>query len=281
MFPALAEVSWRQLLTHTAGTSQHGFADFYQGDAIPSLIDSVEGRLPRYDKPIEFLFAPGSDWKYSGGGYVIVQMALEDLTGLPLHALAQQKIFGPLAMQHTTMINPENPAFRRTWRWFTIARAGRFATGFRSRRRSRLPVCGRPARSRALRHCHQRALHGETVGSVTPAIARSMTDIFSLQYVGGMGMPFFRGFGFGNTDWFRHDGSNTGVNSDLFAAMEGGYGFVLMGNGDDDNTGPVFANARRTIIDAMGVGGPPSYRGYCRGPRKAGRNSGCIQGAAL
>ena len=79
-----------------------------------------------------------------------------------------------------------------------------------------------------------------------------MTDIISLEYVGGMGTPFFRGFGLGNTEWFRHDGSNTGVNSDLFASMDGGYGLVLMGNGDDDNTGPVFADLRREIIGAMG-----------------------------
>ena len=64
-------------------------------------------------------------------------------------------------------------------------------------------------------------------------------------------MPFFRGFGFGNTDWFRHDGSNTGVNSDFMASMDGGYGFVIMGNGDDANTEPVFAMLRNRIIDGM------------------------------
>lgn len=277
--PGAAEVSWRQLLTHTAGTSQHGFADFYQGDAVPSLIDSVEGRLPRYDKPIEFLFAPGSDWKYSGGGYVIVQMALEDLTGLPLHTLAQQKIFGPLAMQHTTMIQPGEPGFPQDAALVHDSEGRQIRDG--------LPITPQVSASGMWSTPHdlalfanaiQRALHGETVGSVTPAIARSMTDIFSLQYVGGMGMPFFRGFGFGNTDWFRHDGSNTGVNSDLFAAMEGGYGFVLMGNGDDDNTGPVFANARRTIIDAMGWAGRHPIEDSAVAPERQGAILGTYKG---
>ena len=251
--PGAAAVSWRHLLTHTAGTSQHGFADFYQGDTIPTLVDSLEGRLPRYDKPIEFLFAPGSDWKYSGGGYVIVQMALEDTLARPLHELAQERIFVPLGMTHTTMVQPGEPGFP--------ADAARVHDSEGAIIRDGLPITPQVAASGMWSTPHdlavfalafQRALRGETQGPVTPAIARQMTDIISLEYVGGMGTPFFRGFGFGNTDWIRHDGSNTGVNSDLFAAMEGGYGFVLMGNGDDDNTVPVFAEARRRIIENRG-----------------------------
>ncbi|PNQ76063.1 hypothetical protein BA950_09640 [Erythrobacter sp. SAORIC-644] len=246
-------VTWRQLLTHTGGTSQHGFADYYQGDDIPTLIDSVEGRIARYDKPIEFLFPPGEGWQYSGGGYVILQMALEDRTGRRLEDLAQELIFTPLAMRHTTMIQPGQPGFPDD--------VALVHDGNGTQIRDGLPITPQisasgmwstPGDLSAFAIAIQRGLRGETVGPVTPAIARAMTDIFSLKYVGGMGMPFFRGFGLGNTDWFRHDGSNTGVNSDLFASMEGGYGFVLMGNGDDDNTGPVFAEARRKIIDAMG-----------------------------
>jgi CubicO group peptidase (beta-lactamase class C family) len=35
------------------------------------------------------LFAPGTDWAYSGGGYVIVQMALEDTFKKSIAELAQ------------------------------------------------------------------------------------------------------------------------------------------------------------------------------------------------
>jgi len=82
-------VTWKHLLSHMAVTTQHGFADFYEGDEIPTLIDSVEGRLPRYNnEPISFEFEPGTDWKYSGGGYTIIQMALENHFKKPLHILA-------------------------------------------------------------------------------------------------------------------------------------------------------------------------------------------------
>lgn len=251
--PGAAEVTWRQLLTHTAGTSQHGFADFYEGDKVPTLIDSLEGRLPRYDKPIEFLFAPGTSWKYSGGGYVIVQLALEDHVGRSLEDLVQERIFEPLGMSDTTMVQPgsagfptnaamvhdENGVVIRTGLPITpqIAPSGMWST---------------PADLAKFAIAIQRALEGQEVGPITPSLAREMTDIISLRHVGGMGTPFFRGIGFGNTDWFRHDGSNTGVNAEMLASMSGGYGMVIMGNGDDPSTDPVFAMLRREIIDSMG-----------------------------
>tara|TARA_Y100000296_G_scaffold87293_2_gene131867 strand:- start:6730 stop:8199 length:1470 start_codon:yes stop_codon:yes gene_type:complete len=251
-YPAAAQVTWRQLLSHTAGTSQHGFADYYEGDTIPSLIDSLEGRIPRYDGPIEFRFAPGTDWQYSGGGYVIVQLALENHFDRPLHDLAREKIFAPLGLKHTTMVQPGEPGFPLNAAQVHDESGEVIRTGLPiTPQVSASGMWSTPSDLASFAIAIQRALAGETIGPITPAIARTLTDVVSLEHVGGMGTPFFRGFGFGSTDWFRHDGSNTGVNSDLMASMTGGYGIVLMGNGDDANTGPVFAMLRREIIDGM------------------------------
>lgn len=251
-FPTASQVTWRQLLTHTAGTSQHGFADYYEGDAIPTLIDSLEGRIPRYDAPIGFRFAPGSDWQYSGGGYVIVQLALEDRFQRPLRDMARERIFDPLGLANTTMAQPNEPGFPSNAARVHDERGAIIRTGLPiTPQVSASGMWSTPSDLAAFAIAIQRALAGETIGPITPAMARTMTDVFSLEHVGGMGTPFFRGFGFGNTDWFRHDGSNTGVNSDLMASMTGGYGVVLMGNGDDPNTGPVFAMLRREIIEGM------------------------------
>lgn len=75
-------------MNHTAGSTQHGFADFYEGNEIPTIQPSLLGQIPRYDKEIEFLFTPGTSWQYSGGGYVIIQMALEDFLNKPIAELA-------------------------------------------------------------------------------------------------------------------------------------------------------------------------------------------------
>ena len=49
-FPNPEEITFRRLLSHTAGTTQSGFADFYKGDVVPTAIDSLNGvNVPRYD----------------------------------------------------------------------------------------------------------------------------------------------------------------------------------------------------------------------------------------
>ncbi len=247
-----ADVTWRQLLTHTAGTSQHGFADYYEGDTIPTLVDSLEGRIPRYDKPIEFEFSPGSDWQYSGGGYVVVQLALEDHLGRSLPELAAEKVFEPLGMEHSTMEQPGSPQFPADVALVHDEGGAVIRTGIPiTPQISASGMWSTPADLVKFAIAIQRALAGDNLGAISPSAAQELTDIHSLKHVGGMGMPFFRGFGFANTDWFRHDGSNTGVNGDLMASMNGGYGIVMLGNGDDANTGPVFAKLRREILSRM------------------------------
>jgi CubicO group peptidase (beta-lactamase class C family) len=105
-------ITIRHLLTHTAGMTQGGFADFYLGDDIPTLIESLNGqKLPRYNKPISVKFEPETDWDYSGGGYVIAQVAIEDVTGKTLAQLAEEMLFKPLGMSHSTMYQHGHPKF--------------------------------------------------------------------------------------------------------------------------------------------------------------------------
>jgi len=104
--------SWMHFLSHTAGTTQGGFADFYEGDKIPTIVQSLQGELlPRYNKEIAFQFTPGSNWEYSGGGYVIIQMALEDYFQKPLADLVNKYVFKPLNLGNTTMKQPNEVGF--------------------------------------------------------------------------------------------------------------------------------------------------------------------------
>jgi CubicO group peptidase (beta-lactamase class C family) len=93
------ELTLEHLLSHTAGTTQHGFTDFYEGDTIPTLVQSLRGQLPGYDEEISFQWEPGTNWSYSGGGYVIAQMAIEDSLGSSLADLANEYLFQPLALK--------------------------------------------------------------------------------------------------------------------------------------------------------------------------------------
>lgn len=54
--------------------------------------------------PLRLKFAPDSCWNYSGEGYVLLQKTLEHLTGKSFEALAQEEVFGPLRMAHSSFV---------------------------------------------------------------------------------------------------------------------------------------------------------------------------------
>lgn len=111
-FTTSTDITFEHLLSHTAGTSQHGFEDYYEGDTIPTLVQSLRGKLQkRYDSEIEIQWKPGTHWGYSGGGYVIAQMAVEDSLGRSLTDLAEEYLFRPLGFKHTTLRQPNEVGF--------------------------------------------------------------------------------------------------------------------------------------------------------------------------
>lgn len=247
-------LTMRHLLSHMGGTTQHGFADFYEGDAIPTLIDSVEGRLPRYNnEPIDFIFEPGTDWQYSGGGYTIIQIALEDHFGKPLHQLAKEIIFTPLGMTNTTMVQPNESGFLTNVASVHDAKGDVIRSG--------LPITPQVSASgmwstaedlSKLGITMQKALRGDRDLGLSPEVAQASTDIISLEKSGGHTLAWARAFGFGNVDWARHNGSNTGVGADLFFSMENGSGFAFFANGEKPNRFPIASFVRGEIIRMMG-----------------------------
>lgn len=54
--------------------------------------------------PLEAGFRPGTAWRYSGEGYVLVQRALEAATGKALERLARDVVFEPLGMTSTSYL---------------------------------------------------------------------------------------------------------------------------------------------------------------------------------
>jgi CubicO group peptidase (beta-lactamase class C family) len=86
-----------RLLNHTAGLTVHGFADYEQGATLPSLVDVLEGKNQN-DGAVYIDREPGSTTKYSGGGYVIAQMIIEDVSGEPFAAFMEREVAKPLGL---------------------------------------------------------------------------------------------------------------------------------------------------------------------------------------
>jgi len=105
------EVTVRRLLSHTAGlTDGLGFAGYPPNEALPTLEIAL-------DKPSDFGrgaevkvgVEPGSEWRYSGGGYLILQLLIEEVSGQAFEDFMQAEILRPLGMTRSTFVYPENP----------------------------------------------------------------------------------------------------------------------------------------------------------------------------
>ncbi len=131
-------VTARRLLSHTAGlTDGLGFGDYRLDERVPTLEESL--RTPRASTgqptPIAVGYEPGSRWQYSGGGYLILQLLVEEVTQQPFAAFMRQAVFDPLKLQCSSFESASSPnaaeaydAAGRAAPRFQYAAAG--ATGF-------------------------------------------------------------------------------------------------------------------------------------------------------
>jgi Raf kinase inhibitor-like YbhB/YbcL family protein len=90
-------ITLRRLLSHTAGLSVHGYAGQTPDRPLPSITASLLGEAGG-SFPVELLDAPGRRWLYSGGGYSVVQLLVEELTGRSFAEFMQAQVLGPLGM---------------------------------------------------------------------------------------------------------------------------------------------------------------------------------------
>ena len=99
-------VTLRELLTHTGGTTVHGFPGYAVGEPVPTLVQVLDGVKPANTAAIRVETAPGTKWNYSGGGFTIMQQALIDVTKQPFPQLLHDTVLTPIGMTHSTYEQP-------------------------------------------------------------------------------------------------------------------------------------------------------------------------------
>lgn len=101
-----ATVTLRELLTHTAGLTVHGFPGYAANAPVPMLVQVLNGEKPANTDPIRLENVPGKEWKYSGGGYTVMQQLLIDVTKEPFPKLLHDTVLVPVGMTHSTYEQP-------------------------------------------------------------------------------------------------------------------------------------------------------------------------------
>jgi CubicO group peptidase (beta-lactamase class C family) len=96
------KVTVRRLLSHTAGlTDGLGYAGFAPNAPVQSLEESLTrpaDASPGASGTIEVGYEPGSEWRYSGGGYAVLQLLVEEVSGESFEDFMQRVVLRPLGM---------------------------------------------------------------------------------------------------------------------------------------------------------------------------------------
>lgn len=102
----LRDVTLRHLATHTSGLP-----------AWENLYSHSESREDAINQlfRVQLQSKPGTQYRYSCLGYIILGLVVEHVSAMPLHTFASEFIFGPLGMANTRFRLPQHL-------WGTIAR---------------------------------------------------------------------------------------------------------------------------------------------------------------
>ncbi len=237
-------VTLRLLLCHRAGMVPHGFLGYGDSKAPPTLLEVLNKRkaladwLPgNYFGSVKVAYPPGSKFRYSGGGYCVVQKVVEDVTGEPFDASVNETLLEPLQMSRSHFHQPpREQETNNTARGYgsvkTIAYGGCWGV---YPQEAAAGLWTTPQDLAKLIVAVQKAKAGQTTGPISPTIAE---EFLKPQFDGWMGMGILLD-GEGDNRGFWHAGGNLGYVARFGAAVSNDRDWVIMTNAEKDRFYPI------------------------------------------
>ncbi|MBU2994333.1 serine hydrolase domain-containing protein [Octadecabacter sp. 1_MG-2023] len=107
--PRGATVTISELLSHTAGTTVHGFEGYGPNDDLPDILDVLNGSGRANSGAIRARHRLFCQFRYSGGGTMVLQALIEDKAGETFAEYVSKNVLGPVgASKATFAITPTN-----------------------------------------------------------------------------------------------------------------------------------------------------------------------------
>jgi CubicO group peptidase (beta-lactamase class C family) len=227
-FTAHEHVTLRRIVSHSAGITVGGFPGYTLFDSIPTLVQVLNGEQPANTPPVRVDTFPGAIWRYSGGGLLVMQQLLIDVTGEPFPVLMKRLVLEPIGMTRSTYEQP-----------LPVARRGEAASGHDSDGsviKGQWPVHPEmaagglwttPTELARWALAISDAWAGRSTTLVSRKMAREMLTVQKAPV--GLG-PFLEGSD--STLRFGHSGSNRGFRAEFVMFPTIGRGAVVMTNAD-------------------------------------------------
>ena len=223
-FTTEEKVTLRRLLNHTAGTSVWGFPGYASRTGIPSTVDVLNGG--GNTDPIRVFKTPGESWRYSGGGYTLMQLLLMDATQTSFPQFMWDSVLAPAGMSRSTYEQPLPEA-----RWDEAA-TGYRADGTPTEQNwhtypemSAAGLWTTPSDLARYALAVQAAFAGEPEAILSQALAAEMLTAGMNDW--GLG-PVVEG----DRTRFSHGGANDGFRASFTAFIDEGRGVFVMTNSD-------------------------------------------------
>lgn len=228
-FTRNTKVTLRRLLSHTAGTSVPAFRGYRYSESLPTLIQILNGNPPANSAPVVVDATPGTIWRYSGGGFCVVQLAMMDVERKSFEQIMEERILTPLAMTSSTFQQPLSQPN------LTKAATGYYENGSsvpgRHHIYPELAAAGlwtTPSDLALLLIEIQKSVQGTSNRILNRELAELMlTPPLGDSYSLGFTLTKIRG-----ESYFGHGGANDGYRCVMLAHKTAGVGVVIMTNSD-------------------------------------------------
>ena len=222
------KVTLRELLNHTAGMTVHGFPGYASTASLPTLIQVLDGTPPANSAAIRVDVRPGTQWRYSGGGYVVIQQLLEDVTVQPFAKFLKDTVLILIDMNHSTFDQPL-PDNLLAGVAMPFDSNGKALEGGPHTYPERAAAGLWTTPSDLARYAIevQKSLNGKSKGVISQKMTRQMLT----RGLNNWGLGVSIG-GSAPHRYFQHQGANDGYRCSLIA-FEDGDGAVLMTNSDN------------------------------------------------
>lgn len=215
-------ISVAQLLSHTAGLSVGGFYGYERGKKLPTVIEILNGVPPANSGPVRSVFEPDLKFQYSGGGTVITQLILENITGEKYEDYMMKNILTPLGMSQSSFDQPphENKA--------SLLATGYYANGEEVKGKYHIY----PEKAPAGLWTNPTDLAKfviETQWSLLGKSNKILSKEMSVKRVENNWGILLNGLD--GAGYFGHSGGNEGFVCHYVGSIDGGNGIVVMTNG--------------------------------------------------